>query len=324
MTIRVQPSAVFSASAAGFPAGLATVGLRVVDATLGVDTIARFTAGVVEAPAGSGIYHAPVTAPAAAKKYGLVWDSGLVSPSTVAEEDLIVGVESVSPSRAILMSASGFASGLAGSIGFRIIDPPAGTLIQARSTTTITEYPAGSGIYWKAGTAPATDGEFAAVWDGGSPAKWAIDDDVLSVVSVPSGIPSGTVPDLASCTVVGLDDCSMYRGDTRYLPFQITDSGGNPLNITGFAIWFTAKRLIADPDPGVFQQTIANAKVVVTNGALGLGYVRIDPANTATLPDAATDLLWDLQIKSTAADTPITTVVRGTLTVVPDITRAIV
>lgn len=322
MTVRAPAGGVVAVSVVGFPTGLASVGLRVVDGLLSVDTVARFTAGVVEAPAGSGIYHASVTAPLVAQKYGLVWDTGgVLSPTNVAEEDLIVGLESAAPSRAIVESAAGFTSGLVGTLGFQIIDPPAGTLIQARSTTAITEYPTGSGIYWKVGTAPSTDGEFAAVWDDTT--TWTMDGDALVVASVPSSPPSGVLTDLGACSAAPLDDCSMYRGDTRYLPFQITDAVGAPLDVTGYTIWFTAKRQLSDPDPGVFQQTIAGGELVVTNASLGLGYVRIDPSDTVTLGDSTTQLLWDLQIKSPAADTPVSTVARGTLTVEPDVTRAV-
>lgn len=319
MTIRTQASATIEASCQGFAPGLATVGVRVVDPVLAVDTVARFTAGVVEAPAGSGIYHAPVTVPGVNKKYGLVWDNGTISPTTVAVEDLVVGVESTSPSRVTLISAAGFDSGLSGSIGYRIIDPPTGILIQARSTTGISEYPAGSGIYWKQGTAPAATGSYASVWDGGTPTKYAIDTDPM-LVAIFVAPPAGVLPDLTSTS---LAPDSMYRGDTRYMEFEITHSDtGLPYDITGASLWFTAKQSIADADPGVFQCTIANGKVVLTNAAGGTGYARIDPADTSSLPDATISLEWDLQIKLPITDTPITTVGRGTLHVVTDVTES--
>ena len=57
-----------------------------------------------------------------------------------------------------------FATGLAGTVGVRIIDN-AGATTTARVTTGITEYPAGSGIYQKTLTSPSTAGQYTIVWD---------------------------------------------------------------------------------------------------------------------------------------------------------------
>lgn len=63
-----------------------------------------------------------------------------------------------------------FATGLTGTVGVRVIDN-AGATTTARVTAGITEYPAGSGIYQKTLTAPATAGQYTIVWDDTSTFK---------------------------------------------------------------------------------------------------------------------------------------------------------
>ena len=92
----------------------------------------------------------------------------------------------VKPSVTMEATASGFNSGLVGTIGVRVTDGQGGTTM-ARQTSGIVESPAGSGIYTATFTSPSTVGQFEVVWDdGGSPATWAAED--LTVTS------SGSVP----------------------------------------------------------------------------------------------------------------------------------
>lgn len=92
----------------------------------------------------------------------------------------------VKPSVTMEATASGFNSGLVGTIGVRVTDGQGGTTI-ARTTSGIVESPAGSGIYTATFTSPSVVGQFEVVWDdGGSPATWAAED--LTVTA------SGSVP----------------------------------------------------------------------------------------------------------------------------------
>jgi hypothetical protein len=70
----------------------------------------------------------------------------------------------VQPSTSFEAVADGFATGLTGTIGVRIIDN-AGATTTARVTAGIAEYPSGSGIYQKTLTSPATAGQYSIVWD---------------------------------------------------------------------------------------------------------------------------------------------------------------
>lgn len=62
---------------------------------------------------------------------------------------------------------SGADTGLTGTIGVAITEED-GTVITARSTAGITENIAGSGVYSKTLTAPATAGDYLIVWDNGT------------------------------------------------------------------------------------------------------------------------------------------------------------
>lgn len=81
----------FEVSLTGAPTGLVgTVGVRLVDGQGGT-SIARTTAGIVEHPAGSGIYTATLTAPATGGSYLAVWDTGGGTPTYAAEDVIVTG-----------------------------------------------------------------------------------------------------------------------------------------------------------------------------------------------------------------------------------------
>lgn len=80
-----------------------------------------------------------------------------------------------------------FATGLAGTVGVRIIDNAAAT-VTARTTSGVSEYPAGSGIYQVTLTAPSSAGQFTVVWDDGS--TYAVESLVVGYSAVVQGASS--------------------------------------------------------------------------------------------------------------------------------------
>jgi hypothetical protein len=94
----------------------------------------------------------------------------------------------VQPSTSFEAVADGFAAGLTGTIGVRIIDN-AGATTTARVTAGIAEYPAGSGIYQKTLTSPATAGQYSIVWDDTS--SYATED--LTVTATTLGALTGNL-----------------------------------------------------------------------------------------------------------------------------------
>lgn len=88
--IYAAPGQTFEATLENAPSGLTgTAGVRILDGAGGT-TLGRSTAGINEFPAGSGFYTVTLTAPVTAGQYAVMWDTGVVSPSTTAYEDLTV------------------------------------------------------------------------------------------------------------------------------------------------------------------------------------------------------------------------------------------
>lgn len=80
-----KPGDSFDAGLDNAPTGLVgTLGVRI---DRGAVTITpRTTAGIVEFPAGSGVYSAALTAPADEGDYKIVWDTGGLTPSWASED----------------------------------------------------------------------------------------------------------------------------------------------------------------------------------------------------------------------------------------------
>lgn len=95
--IYATPSASIEAYAGPVASGLVgSIGVRIMDGAGGT-ALARTTAGIVETPAGSGIYAATLTAPATAGTYAVVWDTGGGSPVFSAPEELVVNALGAGP-----------------------------------------------------------------------------------------------------------------------------------------------------------------------------------------------------------------------------------
>ena len=96
------------------------------------------------------------------------------------------------PSVSFEASASGFATGLTGTLGVRVTDGQT-TVVVARTTAGITEFPAGSGIYGVTITAPVETGQYQVVWDDGT--NFALEELTVtftgSVDVTPSGVGEG-------------------------------------------------------------------------------------------------------------------------------------
>jgi hypothetical protein len=88
----------------------------------------------------------------------------------------------VAPSASFEAVVQGFATGLTGTIGVRLIDNTGATSI-ARTTVGITEFPASSGIYQVTLTAPSTAGQYTIVWDDGSVDPSSVATEELTVTT---------------------------------------------------------------------------------------------------------------------------------------------
>lgn len=115
-------------------------------------------------------------------------------------------------------------------------------------------------------------------------------------------------------------DFTIYRGDTVALNITITASG-LAYNLTGKTMWFTAKTSYSQADPGVFQKKIGSG-ITVTSAVDGRAQIVIAAADTNTLGNSKTLLVYDCQVKDASGN--IYTVASGNLIIVPDVTRSIV
>ena len=127
-----------------------------------------------------------------------------------------------------------------------------------------------------------------------------------------------------------MTDYLLTRGDTLLVPVQVLavpsglppDSQPQIVDITGWKLWFTVKKYLADPDSlAVFQGTTVSGDVVITAATSGKALCTMPAISTRALPDGVTRLIYDVQGKDLTGI--ISTVERGVITVTPDVTRAI-
>jgi hypothetical protein len=113
---------------------------------------------------------------------------------------------------------------------------------------------------------------------------------------------------------------SVYRGDTIVLPeWEALDRFGDIIDLTGATIWFTAKEKLTDPDgeaPG-FQISSNSGDISIIDLPEGIYQVTIPASATIALEDSLA-MFWDVQVRTTTGI--ITTIQRGTITFVADVT----
>ena len=104
----------------------------------------------------------------------------------------------------------------------------------------------------------------------------------------------------------------LYKGDNYSWQFRFT-SAGVVENITGWTLYFTAKRYLSDPDINAIIQKIVTTHTDPTNGVTTVSMSHVE---TNALPVGT--WFYDVQIK-TAAD-EIYTVFKGQFKVWADVT----
>lgn len=93
-------------------------------------------------------------------------------------------------------------------------------------------------------------------------------------------------------------------------------------NITGWTMWFTLKNNFQDPDSvAVSQLKSGGAGITFLQPLIGLAQVNMPAQATVGFPDAPVVLFYDVQAKDLSGN--IYTVETGTVTVNPDLTRAV-
>lgn len=207
--ILTSPSATFTALLDDAPAGLeGTIGYTVTDLDGAVIT-ARTTSGIQDL--GDGLYCATCTAPAAIGDYLIRWDTGIAEPEFATERlSVRLGVSGTTayglyarPSATFEALLDGAATGLAGTIGVKLIDLDGATVI-ARTTAGITEL--ATSLYRAVLTAPAVEGHYLIRWD--TPEEHATESLFVNA--------TGGGPPTASHITPSLEDVgSILRARTR-------------------------------------------------------------------------------------------------------------
>ena len=105
---------------------------------------------------------------------------------------------------------------------------------------------------------------------------------------------------------------SIIRGDTASIEVQITQDG-TPINITGYTVFFTAKKNLSDSDASAAIKKDITSHSDPVNGKT---LVSLAPADTSSL--AIGNYHWDLQLKSGAG--AITSVTKQILEIIEDVT----
>jgi hypothetical protein len=106
-------------------------------------------------------------------------------------------------------------------------------------------------------------------------------------------------------------DITVTRGDTRTLTVTITDSAGDPYDLTDAAITFTVDDL--------FDAKTIGSGIVVNTPASGVFTITIDPADTTDAPDARVAYPYDIEL--VLSDGSVKTPQRGLFIVLPDVTE---
>ena len=119
---------------------------------------------------------------------------------------------------------------------------------------------------------------------------------------------------------VKVHNTTIPRGDSREYRLEVTDENENVVNITGATVRFTVKENISDSDPGAFQLTSATpAQITIDDGGNGKARIFVTNANTQDLEIKR--YLYDVQVQPASGG--VKTVVSGSFTITPDITRTV-
>lgn len=117
-----------------------------------------------------------------------------------------------------------------------------------------------------------------------------------------------------------LDLEPLDRGDTWVNNFAFTDTDGNVVNITGYKFWMTFKINPNDADDEITSETGVQASTTANdaNSVNGLLVLRFEATDTENLTPGTYQ--YDFQMME---GTSVTTLLRGKVKILGDITRSI-
>lgn len=102
---------------------------------------------------------------------------------------------------------------------------------------------------------------------------------------------------------------TMMRGDSRTFTITLTDSAGDPYDLTGASLWFTVGNLV--------EKTVGDG-ITVETPANGVATIDFVPADTESVSDVRRAYRYDVQVK--LSDGTVKTPIRGLFVITPDVT----
>ena len=110
---------------------------------------------------------------------------------------------------------------------------------------------------------------------------------------------------------------STFRGDTFKPLIEVLDDNDAPIDITGYVFWLAIKNSLDDTDA---QAVLPVAKNAGPFGNPELGVARLG-YEASQMQGLSGEYWYDVQMQNALGE--IVTLVRGKLTVIDDVTRAI-
>lgn len=110
-----------------------------------------------------------------------------------------------------------------------------------------------------------------------------------------------------------MSELEIYRGDSKTYTLTFTDGDGAAIDITGWTIFFTAKRLESDADA---DAVITKDVTSHTSPTEGLSAITLSATDTNVNPKK---YYYDIQVKKD--DGSIITLTKDKLEILTDITR---
>lgn len=120
-----------------------------------------------------------------------------------------------------------------------------------------------------------------------------------------------------------MTNLTITRGDSATIHVDVS-SGGTPVDLTGYTLWFTAKAAYTDADADAAIQKgnaggLSGVSLMTGPGGANTRIkIVLSPADTESLAAKPVTLHYDVQAESAGGD--IYTITRGDLLVQPDVT----
>jgi hypothetical protein len=105
-------------------------------------------------------------------------------------------------------------------------------------------------------------------------------------------------------------------GDTEPIIFQILDDASDPVDITGYDVWFTVKEILSGGALIAKRLSTANG-IELTAPAIGIGHILLEEADTRKL-EPGRRYFFDIQVQRPTGY--IQTIYRGFFVVIPEVT----